>query len=102
MARSEPNDAVVLTVTASAVISNRNCIISGVAVAAAATTCSVALYDPPVGTTTSTGATLRVVLNAIAADTVVWHCDGGAQFLNGCVAVVTGTGAQATVVSAVI
>lgn len=100
MARTEPSDSVVLSVTASAPVSDRNCIILGVVAAAAATTCSVALYDPPSGTQTTTGGTLKLVVNAQAADSPVYHSDGGIQFLNGCVAVVAGTGAQATVIFA--
>lgn len=98
--RNEPSDSVVVTVSTSSVISNRNCIILGAACAAAATTAQVLLYDPPVNTTTTTNATLRLVLNAQAADTPVFHSDGGIQFLNGCIAVVAGTGAQATVIYA--
>lgn len=100
MARNEPSDSVVLSVTASATVSDRNCIILGVAAAGAATTCAVSLYDPPRGVMTTTGATLKLVVNGPAADTAVYHSDGGIQFLNGCVAVVAGTGAQATVIFA--
>ena len=100
--RLEPCDAVVSTVSASTVISDRNCIVQGLILAPAAVSCTVALYDPPRGTTTTTNATLRVVLaGAAAGGSVTADCSAhGIQFLNGCVAVVTGTGAQATIISA--
>lgn len=101
MARTEPSDSVVVTVSASSVVSNRNCIVQAVALTPAAASCTVELYDPPYGTTTTTGATLKVVIGAAAAGgTTDLASDSGIQFNNGCVAVVAGAGAQATVVFA--
>lgn len=96
--RNEPNDSVVLTATSSAVISNRPCIVSGLVLAPGTAVSAVSLYDPPENTTTTTSATLRVTLNGAANDSaVIFHCDGGLVFNNGCVAVVTGTSSGATV-----
>lgn len=95
MARNEPSDAVVLTVQ-ELVVSNRPCIISGVFLSPAAVSCSVILYD---NAATSTSPKV-VVVGAAAGSTSAVHSDGGIVFNNGCVAVVAGTGAQATVVFA--
>ena len=98
MARSEPSDSVVVTVSASSTVSSGPCIINAVALASAAVSCTVQLYDPPVNTTTTTGATLRGILASPAGgDTPSLFCDGGIAFNNGCIAVVVGAGAQATV-----
>jgi hypothetical protein len=100
--RLEPCDSQVVTVTSSAVISNRNCILQGLLLTPAAASCTVALYDPPTNTTTTTNATLKIVLAAAAAGNSASAdlTGSGIQFLNGCIAVVVGTGAQATVVTA--
>ncbi len=95
MARNEPSDAIVLTVQ-ELVVSNRPCIVTGVALSPAAVSCSVILYD---NASTSTSPKL-VVVGAAADSTATYHSDGGIVFNNGCVAVVAGTGAQATVVFA--
>lgn len=110
--RQAPGDAVVLGTTATALVVGRNCILQGLVLTPAAASCTVALYDPAVpayqpitaGTVTTTGATLRVVLQAAAAGgSVVLSPDSaGINFNNGCVAVVTGAGAQATVITGTI
>jgi len=102
MARSEPSDSVVMTVQ-QVTVASRPVIINGVVLTPAAASCTVLLYDPPVGTMTSTGATLKLAVAGAAADSsAVYHSDGGIVFNNGCVAVCAGTGAQATIIYAVI
>jgi hypothetical protein len=98
-----PSDGVVVTVTASYVVSDRNCVVTGVSLNPAGASCAVSLYDPPPvtsagGAQTTTGATLRVTLVApasVASPTL--SLENGIQFSNGCIAVVTGTGATATI-----
>lgn len=106
--RLEPCDSVVLTVTATALVVNRQCILQGLVLTPAAASCTVALYDPAplpyvltAGVATTTGATLRVVMaGAAAGGSVCLPSSGsGAMFLNGCIAIVTGTGAQAVVIT---
>lgn len=93
--RNEPSDAVVLTVQ-QLVVSNRPCIVSGVVLTPAAVSCSVTLYD---NAATSTG--VKLVVGGAALDSSTsYHSDGGIVFNDGCVAVVAGTGAQATVIFA--
>lgn len=101
--RLEPCDSVVLSVTASAVISDRPCIVQGASLTPAAAIGVLSLYDPSgQGVTTTVGATLRVVVSAAANGATGAHpCSAsGIAFNNGCIAVVTGAGAQATVSSA--
>ncbi len=106
--RPEPSNSVVLTVTASSVIANRNCIITGLELVPAAVSCTVSLYEPAWflegGIPTTTNATLKVTLSAAAAgDSIPFpQAASGVEFKNGCVAVVVGTGAQANVMWAVI
>jgi hypothetical protein len=96
---SVSSNGVVTTVTTSATIANRNCIITSVSLNPAAAACTVSLYDPPVGgVMTTTGATLRITLSAPAS--VASACsplDSGIEFANGCVAVVTGIAATANI-----
>lgn len=106
--RLEPNDSIVLTVTASAIIGPsviRPVIIQGVSLTPAAAAGTVALYDPiQQGVTTTVGATLRVIVGGAANGGTSAHpCSAsGVVFNNGCIAVVTGAGALATVSYAVI
>jgi hypothetical protein len=105
--REESSNGVVLTVTASAVVSDRNCVVTAISLNPAAAACTVSLYDPlPViqapGITaaaqTTVGATLRLTLSAPAS--VASPClplPSGVEFANGCLAVVTGAGATACV-----
>jgi hypothetical protein len=100
--RQEPSNVTVLTVTASSVVANRNCIISGIALSPAAASCSVSLYEPAwfiEGTApTTTNAVLKATLTAAAAGgTVNFPNVTGMEFKNGCVAVVAGTGAVCNV-----
>lgn len=94
MARNEPANAVVLTATASTIVSAVPTIVTGVVLAPATVSCTVALYD---NAATSTSVKL-VLAGAAAGDSPVYHSDGGIIFDNGVVAVVTGSDAQATVV----
>lgn len=101
--RVEPSDSVVATVvTAGQVISNRPCIVQGLILNPAAASCTVALYDPAVGVTTTTGATLKIVMSGAAAGSspTAAISGSGVVFQNGCVAVVAGAGATATVIYA--
>jgi hypothetical protein len=97
----EPSDGVVVTTAGSpTTVSNRNCIVTAVSLNPAAAACTVSLYDPPVNTTTTTNATLRVTLSAPASTlSACLPLPSGVQFLNGCIAVVTGAGATATIAS---
>lgn len=105
--RQEPSNGIVLTVTATSVVSDRNCIVTSVALNPAAAACTVSLYDPlPViqapGITaaaqTTVGATLRVTLSSPASvGSTVLPLTSGIAFANGCLAVVTGVGATAGV-----
>lgn len=105
--RVEPSDSIVATVVAAGqVISNRPCIVQGVALTPAAASCTVLLYDPAPfvegGTPTTTNATLKVQLSAAAAGASanLAQSGSGIAFQNGCVAVVSGTGAVCTVIFA--
>lgn len=100
--RLEPNDSAVLTVTATAAVATAPIILQGLVLSPAAASCSVALYDPAPGIQTTTGATHKITLTAAAAGgSVCLPADaGGIYFKNGCVAVVVGAGALATVISA--
>lgn len=106
--RIEPSDSIVVTVTASQIIGPaviRPVIIQGVSITPAAAAGTVALYDPiQQGVTTTVGATLRVIVGAVLSGATASHpCSAsGIQFNNGCIAVVTGTGAQATISYAVV
>ena len=105
--REETSNGVVLTVSASAPVSACNCVITSITLNPAAAACTVSLYDPlpqikAPGVTsaaqTTTGATLRVTLSGAAnANSVVYAVDSGIEFANGCIAVITGTGATASV-----
>ena len=100
--RLEPCDSVVLATTASATVVDGECIVHGVILAPAAASCTVSLYDPPIGVMTTTGATLKIVVSGAANGVSAGYNGSGSglKFLNGCVAVVTGAGAQATIVHA--
>jgi hypothetical protein len=110
--RLEPCDSVVQATTATQIIVGRPCILQGCLLTPAAASCTVALYDPaptafsPItqGIATTVGATLRVVLQAAAAGGTVTSdiSAHGIAFNNGIIAVVTGAGAQATIVTATI
>lgn len=110
--RLEPCTSVVLATTATSVVVGRNAILQGCLLTPAAASCTVALYDPaPVpyelitaGVATTVGATLRVVLQAAAAGGTVSSdiSAHGISFNNGIIAIVTGAGAQATIVTATI
>lgn len=109
--REESSTGVVLTVTASANVATRNCIVTSVSLNPAAAGCSVSLYDPApfvtspgvTPTLTTVGATLRITLVAPASVSSVSHAlNSGVEFANGCVAVVTGAGATANIGFAVI
>lgn len=106
--RPESSNGIVLTVTASSVIAARNCIVTSLALNPAAAACTVSLYDPlpwiaapgvTAGTPTTVGATLRVTLsNAASVGSVSSNINSsGIEFVNGCIAVVTGTAATANV-----
>lgn len=108
--RLEPSNGVVSGVTTSFLVCNRNCIVQGLILAPAAASCTVALYDPaPIanltqGIATTVGATLRLVLSGAAAggSTSASISASGVEFANGCIAVVAGAGAQASIVFATI
>lgn len=96
--RPEPSNGVVVTTSASAVVSDRNCIVTALSLNPAAAACTVSLYDPPAGTSTTTNATLRVTLSSPAsAVSACLPLPSGIEFSNGCIAVVTGAGATASV-----
>lgn len=106
--RPESSNGVVTTVTTSAVIAARNCIVTSLALNPAAAACTVSLYDPlpwiaspgvTAGSPTTVGATLRVTLvNAASVGSVSAMINtSGIEFVNGCIAVVTGTGATANI-----
>lgn len=105
--REESSNGVVLTATASVVVSDRNCVVTALNLNPAAAACTVSLYDPlPViqapgvtaGAQTTVGATLRVTLVAPASvGSVSIPLPSGIEFANGCLASVTGAGATATV-----
>lgn len=101
--RIEPSDSIVATVVAAGqVISDRPCIVQGVILNPAAASCTVALYDPAVGVTSTTGATLKISMSGAAAGSspTASISASGVAFQNGCVAVVAGAGATATVIFA--
>lgn len=103
----ETCNATVLTVTANALISNRNCVVTHVALSPAAAASVVSLYDLPdpssatvvtQGNATTVGATLKVTLVTPASvATTSLPLVSGIEFKNGCIAVVTGAGAQGCV-----
>ncbi len=105
--RQETCNGAVLTVTANALISNRNCVLTHLVLTPAAAACTVSLYDlpPPAsetvttqGNATTVGATLRVTLSQAASiASVTLPLVAGLEFANGCVAVVTGTAATASI-----
>ena len=106
--RPESSNGVVLTVSASAPVTTRNCIVTSLCLTPAAAACTVSLYDPlPViqapGVTaaaqTTVGAILRLTLSAPASVGSV-SCNintSGIEFINGCIAVVTGVAATSSV-----
>lgn len=109
--RLEPSDSVVLATTATSLVVGRTCILQGLVITPAAVSCSVALYDPaPVaapltaGNATTVNAVLRVVLAGSAAggSTCLPSSGSGIVFNNGCIAVVSGLGAQAVVITGTI
>lgn len=110
--REETSNGVVLTVSASAPVSACNCVVTSVTLNPAAAACTVSLYDPlpqikAPGVTsaaqTTVGATLRIALAAPASvASVAVPYASGIEFQNGCIAVVTGAGATASVGYAVI
>lgn len=101
--RVEPSDSISLSVTVAGAVCHRPCAVQSVTLTPAAAASTVSLYDPPVlpegGTLTTTGATLLVTLNAVAngASVVLPLSGSGINCKNGCVAVVTGSGAVAFV-----
>lgn len=104
--RPETCNGAVLTVTASSVIASRNCVVTHVSINPAAAASAISLYDPPYAPTlpgvaptlTTTGATLRVTINTPASvSSASLPLIAGVEFQNGCIAVVTGTGATANV-----
>ena len=104
--RLEPSDSVVVAVTTFQIISQRPGAVQGLSLSPAAASCTVVLYDP-VGLPENVAPvvadlanyTKRAVLSAAAAGGTVSHpCDAsGLNFRSGCIAVVSGTGAQATI-----
>lgn len=106
VSRLEPSDSVVVAVTTFQIISNRPCAVQGLSLAPAAVSCTVTLYDP-VGLNLNqtpvvadlASYTRRVVVAAGADGHTASHpCDAsGINFQAGCIAVVSGTGALATV-----
>lgn len=110
--REEPSKPYCLTVTANALLSNRPCIITALSLSPSAAACVVNLYELPKpssavittqGNATTVGATLVARLTAPAS--VASTClplPSGMEFLNGCIAEVTGAGAVANVSVAVI
>lgn len=105
--RPETCNGAVLTVSANALVSNRNCVITHISLNPAAAACTVSLYDLPPpssavvvtqGNATTVGATLRVTLSSpatVASPSLPLLA--GVEFANGCIAVVTGAGATANV-----
>lgn len=95
----EPNDYAALTVTASSVVVGPSVsgILYGITLTPAAAACSVSLYDPLPGASTTVGASLIIQLNAVAnGASISAAADAtGVRFQNGLIAVVTGAGAQA-------
>lgn len=101
--RLEPCNGIVLTVTTSSVVASRPCLLTHVSLNPAAAAATVSLYDPLPNTTTTVGATLRVTLVAAASvSSTHMALDSAVEFSNGCVAVVTGTGATANVGTATV
>ena len=102
--RIEPSDSIVATVVAAGqVISNSPCILQALSLNPAAASCTVILIDPSgQGVTSTTGGTEKVRLSAAAAGSSpsLPVSGSGVAFQNGCIAVVAGTGATATVVFA--
>lgn len=102
--RLEPSDSVVATVvSAGQVIMQGPCIVQGIALNPAAASCTVLLIDPAgQGVTTTTAGTTKVQLAAAAAGSsaCLGASGSGIAFSNGCIAVVAGAGATATIVFA--
>jgi hypothetical protein len=102
--RIEPSDSsALLTVTASSVVSKRPGAVQALVLHPGSAACSIVLYDPPAfaesGTPTTTGATEIVRINAAAGTTSVALpiSSSGIRYNRGLIAVVTGTGATASV-----
>ncbi len=102
--RIEPsNSSGVLTVTATSVVCNSNCIVQAIVLNPGSTTSTVTLVDPSgQGVTVSTnGSTVVQLSGAANTSSVVLPISGsGIEFKNGCIAVVAGTGASASVIFA--
>lgn len=105
--RPESSNGIVLTVSASAPVSACNCVITSITLNPGSATSSISLYDPlpqikAPGITsaaqTTVGATLRVTLLGVAnGSSVVYTPTSAVEFQNGCIAVVAGTAATASV-----
>lgn len=110
--REETSSSVVVPVTASQAISACNCVITSVTLNPAAAACTVSLYDPlpqikapgvTAAAQTTVGAVLRITLSAPASvASVAVPYTSGIEFQNGCIAVVTGVAATASIGYAVI
>jgi hypothetical protein len=101
--RLEPCDGVYISTSiATVVISNRPCIVHGVILSPGSAASAITLLDPLTGTTSSTNAVTKLHVHGVAngASNSYNGSGSGLVFNNGCVAVVTGTGAQATVLVA--
>lgn len=94
--RTEPCTPVYVTVSATSVVSDRNCIVQSITLTPAAAAAEVQLFDEAA---TSVAASIKISVKAVAngASVVVPISGSGLSFNKGCVAVVTGTGATATI-----
>lgn len=105
--REETSNGVVLTVSASAPISACNCVVTSVTINPGSAASSISLYDPlpqikapgiTAAAQTTVGATLRITLQGVAnGASVVYTPTSAVEFNNGCIAVVAGTAATASV-----
>lgn len=95
---SDTSNGIVVPVTAAQTLANRNCAVTSLALNPAAAACTVSLYDPLPGLTVVAGATLRYTLTAGANSSSSFSgMDSGIEFANGCIVVVTGVGATASI-----
>lgn len=104
--RIEPSDSIHLSLsTATQVIVSRPCIVQGVVLSPGSAASTISLIDPSgQGVQVTTSGTVKVQMAGVAngASIPLGQSGSGIAFQNGCIAVVTGTGAQATVIYAVI
>jgi hypothetical protein len=101
--RLEPCDAIyVSTSTATTVVTDRPCIVQNVILSPGSAASGILLIDPVVGTLLSTSGTTKLYLHGVASGASISYNGSGSgiAFNNGCIAVITGTGAQATIVFA--